>query len=486
MTTGNMGFAGQTPKATIKPIDPTQKKKKKVLSEKEKYEKMWTVDDYRKVSPGELAANTFRTVVKPSPGDEIIDFGCGTGRGGFMLCFMGGMNVTMTDFASNCLDADVKLACKNFPEKIRFIEQDLNDNPTLHCRYGYCTDVMEHIPPDEVDNVLDNILESAQHVFFRISTVPDLLGPRYLKQQLHLSVHPYSWWLKKFAAKECIILYSEDMKGACDFYVTGWSNDLPKNPKINTGTEQILKNIRANTKQDVQTIRPHAKNDSEIMLLCGGPSLNDFEDEIIENHKNGMKVVTLNGTYNWAQERGITNVNQCIIDARPFNRRFVEPIRDDCNYFIASQCDPSIFEGLPKDKTYMWHVTCSPEAIEIIDECYPEYALCGGGSTVTLRAIVLMRILGFCKQHIYGFDSCLTNGVHHAYKQDENNYKVKNVPVAVAGRTFECQPWMCYQAFEFIDMAKVLKDEIEFHIPGDGLISHIIKTGAKLPEQEVI
>ena len=97
-----------------------------------------------------------------------------------------------------------------------------------------------------------------------------------------------------------------------------------------------------------------------------------------------------------------------------------------------------------------------------------------------------MRILGFCKQHIYGFDSCLTNGVHHAYKQDENNYKVKNVPVTVAGRTFDCQPWMAYQAFEFVEMAKVLKDEIEFHIPGDGLISHIIKTGAKLPEQEVI
>ncbi len=142
MTTGHIGFEGHTPQVTLNPIDPSQKSKPRgaaALTEKQVYEKMWTVENYRKVSPGELAANQFINVAKPNKDDEIIDFGCGTGRGGFMLCFMGNMNVTMTDFASNCLDDDVKLACKNFPEKIRFIEQDLNDTPTLHSKYGYCT-----------------------------------------------------------------------------------------------------------------------------------------------------------------------------------------------------------------------------------------------------------------------------------------------------------------------------------------------------------
>jgi len=288
--------------------------------------------------------------------------------------------------------------------------------------------------------------------------------------------------LKKFAEKDAVILYSENLGNAVDFYVTGWSNDLPKNPKINTATEKILENIKSNAAQDVQVIQPHIKNDNEIMILGGGPSLNDFEDEIRENHANGMKVVTLNGTYNWALERGITPVNQCIIDARPFNRRFVEPIRDDCKYFISSQCDPLLFEGLPKENTYMWHVTCSPEAIDLIDEHYESYVLCGGGSTVMLRAIVLMRLLGFYKQHIYGFDSCNSEGAHHAYEQKENDYKVKNVPVTVGDRTFDCQPWMAYQAFEFVDMVKVLADEMLIDIKGDGLMAHIIKTGATAPE----
>jgi len=95
-----------------------------------------------------------------------------------------------------------------------------------------------------------------------------------------------------------------------------------------------------------------------------------------------------------------------------------------------------------------------------------------------------MRSLGFYKQHFYGFDSCIREETneHHAYEQEENDYKTKLVPVTVAGRTFQCQPWMAYQAYEFVDMAKVMGDEIQIDVKGDGLISHIIKTAAEMPE----
>ena len=485
MQTKQAFLEGKKPKATIKPIDPNKPRKEKKLTEKQKYEKMWTVPDYRKVSPGELAANTFLSVAKPKVGDEIIDFGCGTGKGSFFLWAMGQMNVTMADFATNCLDDDLKTACEKFPDKIRFIEHDLNDKFEETYRYGYCTDVMEHIPPEEVDNVLENILNTAQSVFFRISTTPDVMGPKYLRQPLHLSVHDYSWWAKKFLEHDAIILHSEDLGGAVDFYVTGWSSSLPQNIKINTSSEKILENIKENSKFPCKHVRAHMiQGEETIQLLCGGPSLNDFEDEIKENWRNGMKTVTVNGTYNWAQDRGITNVNQCMIDARPFNKRFCEPPRDDCYYFIASQCDPSVFEMLPHDRTFFWHATGSAEAVDVVNENYPEYLIAGGGSTVALRTIALMRILGFKRMIIYGMDSCCRDDEHHAYSQPENDYKVKNIPVTVGERTFDCQPWMAYQAFDFVDMVKAIGDEFELDIKGDGLIAHIIKTGAELPEIE--
>ena len=481
-----VGMRGRKPKVVIAPKDPTKPRVEKILTERQKYEKMWTVEEYRKVSPGELAANTFLSVAKPEVDDEITDFGAGTGRGGLMLWAMGKMNVTMLDFAANSLDADLVTATEKFPDKIRFVNHDLTEPYDGLTRYGYCTDVMEHIPTEDVDKVLQNILDSAQSVFFRISTVPDVMGPRCIRQPLHLTVKDYSWWAKKFIENDCTILYSENMINAVDFYVTGWSASLPKSIKLNTPEEKILANIRENAKFPCKHVRPHQlQEETEIQILCGGPSLNDFEDEIFENWVGGMKTITVNGTYNWAQDRHITNVNQCMIDARPFNKRFCEPPRDDCYYFIASQCDPSVFEMLPHDRTFFWHCTSSPEAIDAVDESYPEYIIAGGGSTVAMRVIALMRVLGYKKMHIYGLDSCCVDGDHHAYSQPENDYKVKNIPVKVGDRVFDCQPWMAYQAYDLVEMVKAIGDEFMLDVKGDGLIAHILKTGAEMPYIEV-
>jgi hypothetical protein len=329
-----LGFAGQKPKLEIKPIDPKKPKKPRgfeALTEKEKYKKVWAMRDgaYRAVAPGELAGNTFVSVVKPEKGEEVIDFGCGTGRGSLWLGAMGGLNVTMLDFADNCLDDDMKTACKTQPDKYKFIEHDLMDKPPITARYGYCTDVMEHIPPDDVDKVLVNILGAAQSVFFRISTTPDIMGPKYFGEgnHLHLTVQPYSWWVAKFIEHGCTILYSEDLGGAIDLYVSAWAKRLPE-MEINTSVEKLCENIRENAKFGCNHIQAHEiQEDVEIMLLCGGPSLNDFKDEIIEKWKAGTKVVTVNGAYNWALDNGITNVNQCMLDSRPFNKRFCEPPR---------------------------------------------------------------------------------------------------------------------------------------------------------------
>jgi len=485
METAQIGFAGQKPSATLGKIDPTKPRVQKNLSERAKYEKMWTVPAYRSVSPGELAGNTFVSVVKPEKGSEVIDFGCGTGRGSLWLGAMGGMNVTMLDFASNCLDSDMATACKTQPDKYKFIEHDLMDKPPVVARYGYCTDVMEHIPTEDVDKVLLNILGAAQSVYFRISTEPDVMGPKYMKQPLHLTVQNYGWWCQKFIEHGCSILHSEDLGGAVDFYVTAWQKKLPS-MEVNTTLERLLKNIETNVKWGCKHVRAHEIQDTEIMMLCGGPSLNDYKDEIIEKWKSGIKVVTVNNAYNWAIDNGITNVNQCMLDARPFNIRFVEPPRDDCFYFIGSGCDPSVFEILPKDRTFYWHVNPNKDAVELIHNTYPEYVMCAGGSTVALRAIVLMRVLGFKQQLIYGLDSCLIGDEHHAYEQKENDHDPSIMKVMVEGRSFECQPWMALQATEFAEMMNQAGEEFDLTVKGNGLIAHVLKTGATPPNLGVI
>jgi len=118
--------------------------------EQAKYETLWTKPEYRAYAPGESAAQVFLAQARPRPGSEVIDFGCGTGRGALMMALLGGMKVHMLDFAINCLDSEMRDALGTQAPVLKFTQHDLNKPIALRAEYGFCTDVMEHIPPDEV------------------------------------------------------------------------------------------------------------------------------------------------------------------------------------------------------------------------------------------------------------------------------------------------------------------------------------------------
>ncbi len=456
-------------------------------AEQIKYEKMWKHPEYRTISPGEQVAQTFLAHAKPLKDSTCIDFGCGTGRGGLMVSLFGNMIVTLFDFAENALDEEVKNATITQPTRIKWLQGDLTKEIPITTSYGYCTDVMEHFPPEEVDIALENMFKAANHIFFQISCQEDNCG-KMVGEELHLTIQPYKWWLRKLREHGAVIHWSqeEDNGNACQFYISSWAKKDQVNIEgdINTAQEQVMKNMRTNAKTAYQVVRPHKIQNTEIMLICGGPSLNDYTDEIIKLRAQGMPMITTNGTYNWAIENGMTPSMQLIIDARKFNKRFVRPIVDDCKYFLASQCDPETFEGLPLDRTYLWHATAGKDIHELLDELYEIWFPCPGGSTVTLRGLCLLRMLGFHKIHVYGFDSCYREDEHHAYSQPENNYESKPIPISVGGQVFWCDAWMFSQAKEFMEQVGIFGDEIDLNVKGDGLIAHIIKTGAMLSALE--
>lgn len=461
MTTGHAGFSSYAPSVTVR---------ERTL-EQAKYERMWTHPEYRLVAPGEQAALRFAQIAAPKQGSLVIDFGCGTGRGGQALSQMG-LEVHLLDFAQNCRDADVKLP---------FTLHDLTQECPIVAPYGYCTDVLEHIPPSEVELVLKNILAAAEHVFFQISCEDDVCG-KLIGQPLHLSIHPYQWWLEKFKAFDCVIHHSEDHGSYCLFYVSAWQQGetLVEHGTLNTSEETIREQVKHNIAQGWQQVSPHAKSEAEVMILGGAASLVQFETDIRRMRAEGAKLVTLNGAYHWCIERGLTPSAQIIVDARAHNARFAKPILDSCRYLIASQCHPSVLEGLPKDRTYLWH-TGADGIRDLLQAQYERWYPVPGGSTVLLRAIPLLRMLGFTRFHLFGCDSCLTQEAHHAYLQIENDRDVV-VPVNVAGRMFRCHPWMAAQATEFMDLIRFLGDEIELEVYGEGLLAHILKTGAQLAD----
>jgi hypothetical protein len=455
------------------------------MIESQKYEKVWQHQVYRQMAPGEHSADLFLELAKPKHGDTVIDFGAGTGRGALKISKA--CNVRMLDFAVNCLDDDVRAS---LGERLSFTQHDLTTPITGLESYGYCTDVMEHIPTDDVPKVLRNVVHAARRVFFQISCQPDNLGA-LIGEQLHLTVKPYEWWLKQFNDLHCTILFERHDDNYCLFYVSAWATgkEFHSNAVVNTEDEQISQNVLANLELNLQEVRPYEPQNKELMILAGGPSMNEFADQIKLNRKLGMPLVTVNGAYNWCLERNISPSVQIVLDAREFNKRFVQPAIPGCKYLLASQCHPETVKSVPADQVWLWHSGSSEAVKSALDqydvahgkgrEWYPVY----GGMTVMLRAFPLLLMLGYSRFHVYGFDSCLMGDAHHGYSQPENDSK-NVVSVECGGRTFYCHPWMLTQAHEYQEMVKLMLGETcEMEVYGDGLIAHIIKTGYQLSKE---
>lgn len=178
-----------------------------VIDEAEKYQEMWSHPEYRDVSPGEECADKFLALIQR--GSSVIDFGCGTGRGALKID-AAGHPVTMVDFADNCLDGAAK--------ELTFVKADLCKPLYLSAQYGFCADVMEHIPTDHVETVIRNIMDCVDAAFFQISTIPDSMGA-LIGQRLHLTVKSHSWWRETFERLGYAVTWDEEQKICSSFMV---------------------------------------------------------------------------------------------------------------------------------------------------------------------------------------------------------------------------------------------------------------------------
>lgn len=158
-----------------------------IVSERAKYMQAWAWPGYRRQADGDAVVELAFQRMGCAPGDTIIDWGCGTGRPALKLQALG-LRVTCFDIAPNCLDADIALplvvGCLWSPP--RGLEAD----------YGFCTDVLEHLPTERVPAALAAIkARSRAAAFLQVDTAADICGAKLNPPQvLHLTVQPREWW----------------------------------------------------------------------------------------------------------------------------------------------------------------------------------------------------------------------------------------------------------------------------------------------------
>ena len=254
---------------------------------------------------------------------------------------------------------------------------------------------------------------------------------------------------------------------------------------INEDKDKIRDNIRKNIQRGLPQVQPYETQWEKIVCLAlGGPTLKETFPNLLEKRHDGIPVITVNGSYKYCIDNGLEPSAMVMLDSREFNNRFVKPLRKDCKYFISSQCHPSVFDMLEGYQVWIWHVA-GDENYDLLQKQYgEEYFPVMGGATIALRAVHLLRMLGFHKFEMFGFDSCVI-GEHHAYEQPENDDEGV-IDVTVSGKEFRCTAAHYHQAKEFVDMISKTGEHYDLAIHGNGLISHIIKNPDSLVRKEEV
>jgi SAM-dependent methyltransferase len=184
--------------------------------ERDKYAEIWSLPQYREAnSPGVHHAENFLKVLNPPIGSYIVDIGCGSGKAG-LIFEQHGHRVHYVDITPAGLDPAIMN--KPYPA---FTESPIWEDWSLvpSCYdYGYCCDVLEHIPPVYTMLACANILYQCNVAWFTICNLPDEFG-KLIGEPLHLTVQPFKWWLVHLATLGTV-LDARDLCGSSMFVVT--------------------------------------------------------------------------------------------------------------------------------------------------------------------------------------------------------------------------------------------------------------------------
>jgi hypothetical protein len=186
-----------------------------IASERDKYQKVWTYDFYRDQADGDPVVETAFKQMGCKPGESLIDWGCGKGTPARKFQQMG-LQVTGFDIANNCLDPDV-----NIPLVVGCL-WDLPKGVKLVADYAFCTDVLEHLPEEHVEDALVNIYtHTVKAAFIQVCTAPDTSGRKMdPPMTLHLTVRSPSWWYDRLS--KLWMIRTVESRGKSRSYFVCW------------------------------------------------------------------------------------------------------------------------------------------------------------------------------------------------------------------------------------------------------------------------
>lgn len=203
-----------------------------------------------------------------------------------------------------------------------------------------------------------------------------------------------------------------------------------------------------------------------LAIVASGPSAKTYLDRF---RKWRGEIWAINGAFKWLLSEGIKPHAFIGMDPEPFLVDYLTETPDDCTYYIANQCDPSVFDHLKDRTVFTWHVM-DPSITVPVGQIPIR-----GGSTCLGRAPMVGCLLGFTDVHLYGGDSSfLSDGTGYAYGGTPEQGKCI---VELKKKTYVTNRQMFAQAYEIAEMVKDFPGTITIH--GSGLLPDLAKANLR-------
>lgn len=365
-----------------------------------------------------------------------------------------------------------------------------------------CTDVLEHIEPDLLDNVMSELVRVTGKVAYLVIATRDSNKCLSDGTSPHKIIEKPEWWRAKLAEKFFIADFSPN--AATGELTAVVSPILPIKEIIGKSAvsdtiryENAERNIRSAPGRVFPDGKLAPRHEGRVCIVGFGPSLQQTWHTLHTERKAfGAKIMSVSGAHDFLISRGIVPDYHCEVDPREHKCFFTRDPHPDVEYWIASCCHPKLIDNLVDkgNKLALWHLYNSDSDLRILtkDGPDPESLLICGGSGVGARAVHLMYAKGYRSFSLYGTDCSFApqDGKQHAA---EHSGKIKpEWNVRVGERWFRSSAQMVYMARSFIESFRMLEqisaeqgepciegtsDHVEFFMHGDGLLQQMVIEG---------